>query len=259
MTIGALDKDSGALAKRLELQHRLSTFRLNDWIFQHIDPKPGERWLDLGCGRGEQSLPLAKIVESVTSVDLSEESLAALRAADDTDRIETVHVGLDDIEKLTTRSGFSGVVGSYSLYYANDPVALFRNISSALNDGGRLFFCGPAYENNIEIRSLSAIATSGSGLLTPTKPSQFMEDTALVICSSLFGSVEVFRFENHVRFTSVRDLVDYWTSHNLFRPDALDRFTALAKEHFERSDQFVNVKRGIGVLASGLLAHSPIL
>ena len=37
MTIGALDKDSGALAKRLELQHRLSTFRLNDWIFQHID------------------------------------------------------------------------------------------------------------------------------------------------------------------------------------------------------------------------------
>ena len=249
MTIGALDTDSVALAKRLELQHRFSGFKLNEWIFEHIAPQPGERWLDLGCGRGEQSLPLANIVRSVVSVDLSEDSLAALRSADDTGRIETIHCGLDDIQSLSRQEDFDGVIGSYSLYYADDPVALFRNIRASLKGGGRLFFCGPAHENNMELRSLAAVATSEGGMLEPTRPSRFMEEWAPVICSSLFDSVEIFRFENWVRFTRADDLVDYWRSHNLYRPDALERFNKLAQRHFDQSPEFVNVKRGVGVFA----------
>lgn len=249
MSIGALDTDSAALAKRLELQHRLSGFDLNEWIFSRVNPRPNERWLDLGCGRGEQSLLLARIVESVTSIDLSEKSLEALREADPSGRITTIHTDLDKVATFIEGQEFDGVVGSYSLYYANDPVRLFRTIRSVLANNGRLFFCGPAHANNVELRTLSAEATGDRSYLDPTRPSTFMEEEAPTICTSLFGKVERFTFENPVRFTSADDLVDYWTSHNLYREAALPRFRDLAEQHFGQSSEFVNVKRGIGIKA----------
>jgi SAM-dependent methyltransferase len=241
LTIGALDTDSAALATRLDLQHRLSSFDLNGWIFEQSKPKAGEHWLDLGCGRGEQSLPLSRMGCAVTAVDLSAESLAILRQADD--RIETIHCGLDEID-LEGRS-FDGAVGSYSLYYANDPQRLFDVIARAST---RLFFCGPADDNNLELRCLSAEATGEP--IEPTRPSMFMEDVAPAICRQKFADVSIDRFENPVRFSTPDELVSYWTSHNLFREPVLPRFRDLAEQHFQRAGEFVNTKRGIGILAT---------
>ncbi len=249
MSIGALDTDSAALAKRLELQHSLSSFKLNEWIFRRIQAQPGENWLDLGCGRGEQSLFLAQTVKSVTSIDLSQQSLAALREADRSGKIETICAGLDDIGPVLTGRSFDCVVGSYSLYYANDCGKLFETIRDVLVEGGKLFFCGPAHGNNIELRNLTAKASGDLASLEPTRPSQFMETVAPAVCNRLFDEVEFFSFENPIRFASADQLVAYWTSHNLYSEAALGRFSELATEHFAQSSEFVNVKRGIGIKA----------
>lgn len=256
MGIGSLDTDSAALARRLELQHRLSSFSLNDWILDHVEPRPREKWLDLGCGRGEQSLPLADRLGSdgaVTSVDLSEESLAVLtkeaRARGTGDRIHVVHSDLDQLRESLPQTMFDAVVGSYSLYYTSNPQQLFETILERLTSRGRLFFCGPSHSNNLELRRISAEARGDDVPLQPTKPSIFMEETAPAICRSLFDEVQTFTFENAVSFQNAEDLTSYWRSHNLFAPKAAERFAQVAEDYFRVNEQFTNTKRGIGVLA----------
>lgn len=256
MSIGAFDTDSEALGKRLEIQQRLSTFDLNEWIFEKTVPGVGEHWLDLGCGRGKQTLPLARVVGprgSVTAVDLSQESLGIIEAAaasqGTADRIETIHTSLDEIDGQLAWRSFDGIVGSYSLYYAADPDRLFRAASHLLDKNGRLFFCGPANSNNMELRQLIAAVTGNESALEPTKPSQFMEQLAPELSRKYFGEVERFEFENEVVMGSLEDLVTYWSSHNLHDPALDHQFGRLAREEFDRSARFVNRKRGIGIRA----------
>lgn len=257
MNIGVLDTDSEALGKRLEIQQRLSNFDLNAWIFAKINLREGERWLDLGCGRGNQTLPLARVVGSggsVTAVDLSEDSLKVIdiSAAQEgtSDRIETIHSSLDEIDNRLAARSFDGIVGSYSLYYAADPDRLFRTASQLLNRSGRLFFCGPADDNNLELRRLIGEATGNDAVLEPTRPSIFMESQAPDLCRKYFGEVEKFEFENEVVFKSADDLITYWSSHNLHNPAFDEQFAGLAKQEIERSAPFVNHKRGIGIRAA---------
>src|SRR5690348_15532875 len=146
MVIGALDTDSAALKTRLEVQERLSSFDLNAWIFAHVPYEAGQRWLDLGCGTGKQTIALAKGGCFVTSVDASEQSLRALMEAANRegvgDRIESVQGNMDDFEP---EGSFDRAIASYSLYYATDPANLFARLARALHPAGELFICGPAH------------------------------------------------------------------------------------------------------------------
>jgi ubiquinone/menaquinone biosynthesis C-methylase UbiE len=248
MVIGALDTDSVALRTRLEVQERLSSFDLNGWIFSHFPYEAGERWLDLGCGTGKQTIALAKGGCSVTAVDASEESLSALletaRREGVADRIDTVHLAMD---ALSAEGPFDRAIASYSLYYAADAVRLFARLAGLLQPKGQLFFCGPAHANNCELRELIAEVTGNACVLDATKPSRFMEEMAPAIARDHFAHVERFTFENNVIFNSSADLIAYWSSHNLHDP-AFDEAFSTAAEGLPMP--FVNRKRGLGIKAA---------
>ena len=257
MTTGQFDTDSAALAQRLELQHRLSSFDLNGWIFDLLEPRPGDRCLDLGCGRGEQTLPLAERVGpdgSIVSVDLSGASLDALVAAARdrgvAERIRTVRMALDGVATGLDGGPFDRIVSSYALYYVNDPRPLFDKISKLLAPGGRFLFCGPAHENNLEVRRLVVAAGGDKGLLGPTRSSSFMVETGPASCERLFGRVETFRFANPVRFREAEEVVSYWRSHNLYDHRLEEPFRAAVEQAFETAGEFVNVKHGTAVVAT---------
>ena len=123
----------------------------------------GSTILDLGCGTGKQSIDLARRNCRVTAVNLSAGSIAAVRQrASDLGlaTITTVLCDLDDVaEKVSGK--FDGCISAYAIYYARQPAPLFQFSHDRLRCGGVFFFCGPAPDNNMEMKAfLTAIGHS---------------------------------------------------------------------------------------------------
>ena len=254
MKIGDFDTDSGALKNRIDLQEKLGSFDLNQWIFDKLNPIKGSICLDLGCGQGNQSLPLAKIIGergSVTALDASKESLEVLREKalklKINNRVKIIQSELDDIGLYLKNIQFDYIIGSYSLYYVRDSVKIFSIIQEKLKEGGRLFFCGPSNANNMELRELILKITGDKSILENTIASKFMEYESQVICSGLFQDVEVFSFNNPINFKTPESVVSYWRSHNLYKANYDLLFEKEILKHFEIYGQFTNTKRGIGI------------
>lgn len=253
MTVnGKFNTDSQALARRINAHSAYGEREINPWILENLCLSEGLNVLDLGCGTGKQSLPIAKLVGargSLTSVDLSRESLDILLQKAGELGLKNIQVqcmNLDDLNAQFKDSQYDRVVGSYSLYYAKDPRKLFQTIASLLKNNGILFYCGPSRGNNSELKEFHcAIADTKP---KTTEAAEFMGDRTLV--KSFFPRVRVFSFENPLRFTSADALYDYWRSYNLYDEKLDSSFQEAAKKHFQRNPFFETVKRVIGVQAS---------
>jgi len=107
-----------------------------------VAPQPGERALDLGCGRGAATRALAEAVlpaGAVTAIDLSPAMVAALRADLAEAGLDAVEVDVQDAAAphLPSRS-FDVAVASLVLFFLPDPGAALRAWHDLLVPGGRL-------------------------------------------------------------------------------------------------------------------------
>ena len=116
--------------------------------------KPGMTVLDVGCGSGDHSLGMARLVRPngrVVSVDTDAESIATLKEraarAKLSGRIQArvcteQDLGIDD---LAGKVDFALAV--YVIHHAADPASLMRNIHGALRPGGTLLIVEPRHHS----------------------------------------------------------------------------------------------------------------
>lgn len=106
-----------------------------------VAPRPGERALDLGCGRGAASVLLADAVApsgSLTATDLSPAMVAHARAAL-AGRLANLTVAVGDASDPALAPGaFDVVVSSLVLFFLPDPGAALARWVRLLAPGGRL-------------------------------------------------------------------------------------------------------------------------
>ncbi|QJE72961.1 methyltransferase domain-containing protein [Aerophototrophica crusticola] len=95
-----------------------------------LDPKPGERILDLGAGDGELTAAIAATGASVLAVDGSASMVEACRAR-----------GLDarvvDGQSLPFRDEFDAVFSNAALHWMTDVEAVAAGVFQSLKPGGR--------------------------------------------------------------------------------------------------------------------------
>jgi demethylmenaquinone methyltransferase / 2-methoxy-6-polyprenyl-1,4-benzoquinol methylase len=102
-----------------------------------IDPKPGERILDIACGTGTSTLPLAKSGATVIGVDFSPEMIA--EAGKKHPKIEFRHA---DAMKLPFGDDeFDAVTISFGLRNVQDPKQALAEMYRVLKPGGRVVVC----------------------------------------------------------------------------------------------------------------------
>ena len=95
-----------------------------------LQPQPGERILDLGCGEGALTEKLVAAGAEVVGVDASPEQIEAARRR-----------GLDarvmNGEALTFDRAFDAVLSNAALHWMLNPDAVLQGVARALKPGGR--------------------------------------------------------------------------------------------------------------------------
>lgn len=95
-----------------------------------LDPKPGERILDLGCGDGPLTRGLADLGCDVVGVDASPDMVASAKARGVDARVMNGH-------ELTFESEFDAVFSNAALHWMTEPERVIAGVMRALKPGGR--------------------------------------------------------------------------------------------------------------------------
>lgn len=99
-------------------------------VLQLLDPKPGERILDLGCGDGALTQRLVDAGCAVVGVDLSPDFIAAAAA-------RGLDVRLIDARALPFTHEFDAVFSNAVLHWMRDIDPVLDGVHRALRSGGR--------------------------------------------------------------------------------------------------------------------------
>jgi len=130
-----------AVARRYDLANDvLSLGQDRRWrrqVGRLVDPRPGERVLDLAAGTGTSSLPFAAAGAFVVPCDFSLGMLAVGKRA----RPELSFTGGDAIRLPFPDETFDAVTMSFGLRNVADPDAALRESLRVTRPGGRLVVC----------------------------------------------------------------------------------------------------------------------
>jgi len=104
-------------------------------------PATGDRVLDLGCGFGDTTQRLAKLVGpngSALGVDVSEPFIEAARQEAEDAGLENVRFMVGDVQVTEFERQFDYAFSRMGIMFFANPVAALRNVRHALVPGGRL-------------------------------------------------------------------------------------------------------------------------
>jgi trans-aconitate 2-methyltransferase len=144
--------------------HRVSEPQF-DWgqrVIARLNPAPGERILDLGCGTGRLTQEILRAAGGgrtrVCGLDRSGSMLAVARA-DPAGAAASIRYVQGDGAALPFAGAFDAVFSAATLHWIHDHPAVFRSVAAALAAGGRFVAqCGGKGNLQHMLEHITAIA-----------------------------------------------------------------------------------------------------
>ncbi|MFZ0830175.1 MAG: methyltransferase domain-containing protein [Thermoplasmata archaeon] len=145
-------------------------------LFQRAGLAPGMRCLDLGCGGGEVTLQMAKLVAPggrARGVDMDAVKLGLARQAAIERQVDNVEFTQTNVDDWNESNAYDAVYSRLLLQHVREPVELLRRMWAAVRPGGLLMVedadfegccCEPANEAfDFYVRSYSEVLRRNAG------------------------------------------------------------------------------------------------
>lgn len=123
-------------------------WKYGESLLEQLEPKPGERILDLGCGTGHLAAQIAKAGAEVIGIDQDPAMVEEARRLYPELRFETADAREFTLEGLSDRP-FDAVFSNAVLHWVRPPEAAARRIAAVLRPGGR-FVCEFGGKGNVQ-------------------------------------------------------------------------------------------------------------
>lgn len=204
-------KNSSNLNDRIGLHEKFSTNSRDwhEWLFDQLDPAPGSKLLELGCGSGafwsknrERISPDWHITLSDFSVGMLQDARKNLAAV----AHDFIFEAIDAQEIPCPDDSFDVVFANHMLYHVPDRKKAISEIRRVLKPGGTLYVStiGEAHMKEIDewLSALVAIKGGHNSL------SFGLENGAEQLADS-FSDVVMNRFPCNLKVTEVKPLVAY--------------------------------------------------
>ena len=253
------------LLKRIDIHEKYGARNIDQWTTELLQPKPGMKILDVGCGAGKQCFLYSDVTHGQAAIiggDFSDELLDKARAknAERGDKITFQFLDFNRSFEFSENT-FDLVSSAFAIYYASDLGFTFGEAHRVLKPGGRLFVTGPLPENKQMFYKIIKEATHRP--IPPMPGSSRFRGEIYNTIERIFAHTELMTFENPITFPSIEPFIEYtraslsedrklWTS--MF--NGKEEYEALIKsiervagEWFDRDGKLVMTKVVGGILA----------
>ncbi len=166
-----------------------------------LDPAPGERVLDLGCGTGELAAELAALGIQVRGIDADAAMIAQART-----KHPEVEFEQADGHDFTVAHPVDAVLSNAALHWMLDPAAVVARVEAALRPGGRFVAEFGGQGNVALIRSAVREAAAAAGIdPTRLRSPWYFPSPAEYATLLEAGGFRVRRMEHFDRLTALAD------------------------------------------------------
>jgi SAM-dependent methyltransferase len=170
-------------------------------------PQPGERVIDIGCGCGDTSIEIARIVGatgSVLGIDVSQPMLEVARSRGTLANCRHLEFRNSDASEALLPANVDLLFSRFGVMFFSQPSLAFSHLRKSLRMGGRcVFVCWRAPRDNAWAMTPLAAAREAMGVTPPPAdpdapgPFAFADEDRLrtVLSGAGFGDIELQRFD----------------------------------------------------------------
>ena len=164
-----------------------------------LDLQPGEKVLDLGCGRGEETLQAATFVGEdgfAWGLDITPKMIERAQERAELGATKNVVFVLSSMEKIPLEdASLDAVLSNCAINHVENKVAVYREIHRTLKSGGRFVVSDIMTETPLptEIKQdPEAVAACFGGAIT-------VKEYEEVLVAAGFDSIEIFKERRYVK------------------------------------------------------------
>ena len=126
-----------------------------DWVLDHLDPKPGESVLDIGCGRGSYHIPLAKRgVRVILALDSSAGMVSTSQRQANTHGLPVVAIEASAEHIPAPDASYDLGMANHVLFHVADVTVALRELRRVLKSGGRAVLTTASADSAKRLESL---------------------------------------------------------------------------------------------------------
>lgn len=201
---------NGALGQRwVAMQREIDRIVVpfGDAALKAAAPQPGERVIDIGCGCGDTSVEIARIVGeagAVLGIDVSQPMLEVARSRGALANLARLSFRDGDASEAELPANTDLLFSRFGVMFFSQPSQAFRHLRRSLRTGGRcVFVCWRAPRDNAwAMAPLSAARTAMGVTPAPADPDApgpfaFADEERLraILSGAGFAGIDVQRFD----------------------------------------------------------------